>query len=144
MSKTHNSLGIICTIMCRLDEAGTHFEKARQGWTRIENWGGLATTLTNTSYIYQRRGQYDLAQETLRLALLKARESGYPRAQTQALIATGEILRDIERFKDALDSYQKGLELAREVMEGYFVAWAKAGWARPTAYWVTGTGLKLF
>jgi tetratricopeptide (TPR) repeat protein len=84
-------------------------------------------TLVNSAYIYQKRGQYDLAQETLRLGMQKAQESGYLRTQSLAVNATAEILRDIEKYREALAANQKGLELAREVMEAYYVAWAKAG-----------------
>jgi LuxR family transcriptional regulator, maltose regulon positive regulatory protein len=127
MSDIYNSLGIIYKRLCKMDQAGLYLEKARQGWTRLQNHGYYAMTMTNITYLYQRRGLYDLAQETLKLALASARQSSYPWVQGGIMIATGEILRDVEKYKDALDAYQKGLELAREVTEPALVAWAKAG-----------------
>jgi two-component SAPR family response regulator len=57
----------------------------------------------------------------------KARETGYRRAESCLLIGKADVLRDLGRFGEALDSYNMGLDIAREVMESYYVAGAKAG-----------------
>ena len=127
ISDIHNSLGIIYAHLCHIEQATIHFEKARQGYAKTGDTGKTASCLSNLAQIYQRRGQFDLALETLAIGLEKAVASGYPRVQALILINQGEVLRDIEKYKDALTSYQKGLDLARDVMEPNFVAWAKAG-----------------
>ena len=127
ISDIYNSLGIIYGQLCQTEKAGINFEKARQGWAKIGDLGKTASCLSNISRLYQRRGQFELALETLGTALEKADESGYPRVQASVLINQGEVLRDIDRYKEALNSYQRGLDLAREVIEPFFVMWAKAG-----------------
>jgi len=54
-------------------------------------------------------------------------ETGYKRIEACLLIAMAEVLRDLELYDDALTSYHEGLELARAVLETYYVMWAKAG-----------------
>ena len=127
MADIHNSLGIVYKRLGDLVQANTHFEYAREYWSKLKNYGALAMTLNNIAFIYQRRGQYDMALQTLRLGLSKAQESGYRRIESCILINIGEMLRDLGVYQEALNSYQKGLELARDVMESYYVISAKAG-----------------
>ncbi len=127
MADIHNSLGIVYKRLGDLVQASTHFEYSRGCWSKVKNYGALAMTLNNIACIYQRRGQYDLALQTLRLGLSKAQEAGYCRIEACILINIGEMLRDLGAYHEALDSYHKGLELARDVMESYYVISAKAG-----------------
>lgn len=127
MADIHNSLGIVYKRLSDLVQASTHFEYARECWSKVKNYGALAMTLNNIAFIYQRRGQYDLALQTLRLGLSKAQEVGYRRIESCILINIGEMLRDLGAYGEALGSYHKGLELARDVMEPYYVISAKAG-----------------
>lgn len=123
----HNSMGILYKCLGDLEQAAMHFELAREGWQKTKNFGALAITLSNIAYTYHRRGQYELALDTLRFGLEKARETGYRRAEALILIAMAETLRDLGSYDEALTAYGEGLELAREVMETYYVASTKAG-----------------
>ncbi len=127
IAAVHNSLGITYRYLGDLVKASMHFEHAREGWQKAKNFGALASTLNNIGIIYQRQGQCDLALETLRLGLEKARETGYRRIEACILISTAEVLRDLDSYDDALAAYQEGLEMARQVMEAYYVAYATAG-----------------
>jgi len=123
----HDSLGMTYKGLGDLTKANMYFEQAREGWQKAKNSGALALTLNNIGLIYQRQGQYDLALDTLRFGLEKARESGYRRAEALILISMAEVLRDLDLYDDALRVYHEGLELARQVMEAYYVAYATAG-----------------
>lgn len=127
MADVHNSVGILYKRLGRLEEASVHFEKARGGWLETKNYGALAATLGNVGYIYQRLGQFKLAIETIESGIEKARATGYRRVEAALFIGRGEIMRDLDRYDEALDSYNVGLDIAREVMESYYVIWAKAG-----------------
>ncbi|MEE8372322.1 MAG: tetratricopeptide repeat protein [Dehalococcoidia bacterium] len=127
MADVHNSIGIVYKRLGDLVRANMHFEHAREGWQKVGNSGALAMTLSNIGQIYQRRGQHDLALDTLRLGRQKAHETGYRRAEALILVNIAEVLRDLDLYDDALAAYQEGLGLARQVMETYYVMWAKAG-----------------
>jgi len=127
IAAVHNSLGITYKRLGDLVKANMHFERARECWQKAKNWGGLASTLNNIGIIYQRQGQYDLALDTLRFGLEKARETGYRRTEACILISMAEVLRDLGLYDDALAAYHEGLELARQVMETYYVMHATAG-----------------
>jgi ATP/maltotriose-dependent transcriptional regulator MalT/two-component SAPR family response regulator len=127
MADIHNSVGILYKRLGKLDDASVHFEKARSGWLETRNYGALAGTLGNVGYIYQRVGQFKLAIETIESGIEKARSTGYRRVEAALFIGRAEILRDLDRYDEALDSYNVGLDIAREVMESYYVIWAKAG-----------------
>lgn len=127
MAEVHNVLGIVYKLTGDLTRANTHFEHARQAYERAGNSGALASVLCNIANIYQRRGQYDSALKMLRRALDKAQETGYLRTEAGILINMAEVLRDLDSYEEALDKYHEGLNLARQVMESYFVAWATAG-----------------
>jgi LuxR family maltose regulon positive regulatory protein len=123
----HNSLGITYKRLGQLAKAKMHFEKARTGWLKMKNFGGLAMAMNNIGLIYQRMGQYDLALETFRSGLEKARETGYRRVEAGILISIADVMRDLGLYQDAMPVYQEGLELARQLMEASFVAYATAG-----------------
>lgn len=127
MALVHNSLGIIYRCLGDLTKANVHLEHARIGWERVKNYGALAMTLNNMGITYQCQGQYDLALETLRVGLQKARESGYRRTEACVLISMADVLRDLGLYDDAMTAYREGIEIARQVMEAYFVACATAG-----------------
>ena len=123
----HNSLGVVHKRLGDLAKANVHFEHAREGWQKVGNLGALALTLNNIGMVYHRRGQYDLALDTFHSGLSKARETGYRRAEALILINVAEVLRDAGSYDEALAKYNDGLELAGQVMEPYYVSWAKAG-----------------
>ncbi len=127
IAAVHNELGIIYTRLGDLAKANMHLEQATEGWQRVKNYGSLASTLNNIGIIYQHQGQYDLALNTLRFGLEKAREAGYRRTEACILISRAEVLRDLDLYDEALAAYYEGLELARQVMEPYFVAYSTAG-----------------
>ena len=127
MAAVHDSLGTMYKRLGDLTKANMHFQRAREGWQKVKNFGALALALNNIGLVYQRRGQYDLALETLRFGLEKARENGYRRIEACILMAMAEVLRDLDLYDDALAAYYEGLELARQVMESYYVVWATAG-----------------
>ncbi len=127
MAAVHNSLGVIYTRLGDLVKANMHLGYAREGWQKAKNWGALASTLNNIGIIYQHQGQHDLALNTLRLGLEKAREVGYRRTEACILISMADVLRDLDLYDEALAAYYEGLELARQVMESYFVAYSTAG-----------------
>jgi ATP/maltotriose-dependent transcriptional regulator MalT/two-component SAPR family response regulator len=127
ISEVHNWLGIMYKRLGLLPKASAHFEFAREGWQKTNNFGALAMTLNNIGIIYQRRGQYNLALDTLRIGLEKARETGYRRIESCILISMGDILRDLTLYDEALVHYHQGLDMARQVMETSYVMYATAG-----------------
>ncbi len=130
MAEAENWLGILYKRQGDLVRANVHFEQARAGWQRIGNLGALAITLNNIAYVYQRRGQHDMALEMLAAGLEITRQADYRRVEALLLIARAEVLRDINRYTESLSCARRGLDLAREVMEPYYVVWAKANLAQ--------------
>ncbi len=130
MAEADNWLGIIYKRQGDLVKANVHFEQARAGWQRTGNLGALAMTLNNIAYIYQRRGQHGMALEMLDAGLDLTRQAGYRRVEALLLIARAEVLRDINRYAESMSCARKGLDLAREVMEPYYIVWAKANMAQ--------------
>jgi LuxR family maltose regulon positive regulatory protein len=126
MAEVHNSLGILYKRLGHLDQAGMHYEQAVQCWQKAANYGALAMTLNNIAYIYRRRGQHVLALNTLEQGLLKATESGSTRIESLLHITRALVLRDLGSYDVAMDACNKGLALAREVLESYYVMSAKA------------------
>jgi LuxR family maltose regulon positive regulatory protein len=126
-STIHNSLGIIYRRLGQLGKACFHLERAREGWQKLENPSSLAATLNNLGITYQRRGEYGFALQTLRLALDKAREAGHKRTQAGVMLSMAEALRDGGLLRESLADFQRGLEIAREIVEPYFVTYALIG-----------------
>ena len=129
ISNVHNSLGVVYRYIGNLTAANMHFEKARIGWQKAGNDGALSMTLNNIAEVYFLQGNYELALYTLQLGLEKTRQSGYRRIEACILIDTAEVKSSLGQYLEAIDSYNQGLELARQVMETYYIAWAKAGLA---------------
>jgi len=129
LAEVHNSIGIIYKDLGDLDTASMHFEKSRIGWQKVKNNGALAMTLTNIAEIYHRRGEYELALNTLQFGLEKARQAGYRRIESYIQIHTAEVKHSQGLYEDAIAACNQGLELARQVMETRCIAWAKADMA---------------
>jgi LuxR family maltose regulon positive regulatory protein len=127
IARAHNSLGITYKRLGDIPKAKMHFEKARTGWLKVQNLGALSVVLNNVGIIYQRIGQYDLALETLRSGLEKARQTGYRRMEGFILVSIADVLRDLGQYKNALASYNEGQGIARQIMESSLVAYATAG-----------------
>ena len=127
IAEIHNSLGVVYGLLGDMSKAGSHFDNASQSWQKVKNYGAEAMALNNMANTYYKCGQYEMALSTYNNGLGKTHQWGYRRIEACIMINIAEILRDYGRYDEAIVRYEESLELARLVMEPYYIASAKAG-----------------
>ncbi len=119
-----DALGDAFANLGQINEAQGYFERARHGWTSLQNDYNLVLTLNNLAVIYSWQGEYDLSSQLLTEAIERSRTTGNARIEAFATLSLGDVKRDVGAYQEALDLYSDGLEKARRMGEAYFVDYA--------------------
>jgi len=120
-AETHDVLGQIHGLRAHYPEAISHFELARQCWSKLGNQKSLAEVLNNIGVLYHLQGDLELAYETLQQSLRVAKDSQILKPQAYALASLAEVKRDAGDLTEALKLYQEALEKARSAEQAPFV-----------------------
>lgn len=120
----HQSLGYTCARLGDVPRARFHHEQALAIWRRLGDAGALGQTLNSLGVLQFYDGEYEAALATLTEALAKAREGNYLRIEAAVLADIGDVQRTRRHYGEAIEHYERGLEIARRIEEGYLVGYA--------------------
>ena len=123
LSEVHERLGTTYSDLGDTTKAVIHFELARQGLQKLGNQSRLSVTINNMSHLYYQQGQYETAEPLAWESISLAQAAGSPRHEAYALMTLADIQRETGDHAECLNSYRKGLDLARECMEMHLVTY---------------------
>jgi ATP/maltotriose-dependent transcriptional regulator MalT/DNA-binding SARP family transcriptional activator len=109
---TLTDMGFIFISECRIFEAQTAFLEAMQVSKKVRvNQGDLAMTGNNLAYLYYQLGQYREAWRIYDQALEAAFTAQYNQTIVNILDGRGDLLRDIDEWILAEESYNQAIQL---------------------------------
>ena len=116
----HNALGVACEIFCsalEVDQAIEYGKRAVEAARAIDFQPGVANHMTQLSYAYDRKGEYELGLQMAdsAIAIVKAQE---PLDRNQLAITLeykGWNLIDIGRNAEAVEALREAIRLEEEV-----------------------------
>lgn len=95
----------------RLDEASVCLQRVVGLWRLLGRDDTLALAINNLGYHYHQHGNYKQALLTLGEGRVIAERARNKRAQSYIYWSLGDVQRDISDFQEALEHYQRALEL---------------------------------
>ena len=125
-SSCHQYLGVVYEGKGDLMLAGVHVDAAIRGWQNLGNQPRLASCLNSRGVLSHSTGDLELAEECLARSLAICEDLGLKRIKGYALSTLGDVLREMGRLPEALQSYQRGTELATEIRDRHLLAELKS------------------
>ncbi|MBC7315619.1 MAG: tetratricopeptide repeat protein, partial [Chloroflexi bacterium] len=95
----------------RLLEGRQYFHQALLYWRKIGNLSELSTTLQGLGVVHHYLGQYSEAESRFQESLIKARDHSNRRLEAYALLNLGDLYRDTNQYKKALEAYNQAIEV---------------------------------
>ncbi len=106
-----NRLGKVNTVRAHLKEAKASYEQARSLLANFDDPWLAAETDINLSYLYIEQGEYAMALESHKRALLTVRKLGDRRMEAQSLNDIGEVYRLMDNIERAFANHEAALEI---------------------------------
>jgi LuxR family maltose regulon positive regulatory protein len=123
-SSTHDSIAVTLLQLGRPAEAATHLERARQGWSALQNESALAITLNNLGVAYATLGDEGLADDVLVEAQRQAEAAENLRATIAAMLSRADLCRDRGDGDGLAALAGAALARARALGEPYYMQYA--------------------
>lgn len=123
-TSTHDSIAVTLLQLGRPAEAATHLERARQGWSALQNESALAVTLNNLGIAYATLGDEGLADEVLIEAQRQAEAAENQRATIAAILSRADLCRDRSDGAGLAALAADALSRARALGEPYYMQYA--------------------
>ncbi|MBI4311743.1 MAG: tetratricopeptide repeat protein [Chloroflexi bacterium] len=120
------ALGWAYVELGKVGGAQANLEKAIQLWRRLGNKGELAVSLNNLALLWYRHGELEAARRMLEEANVCATESGFARVEAVVAVSIADLERDRGNPGEAIDWYERGLNLASRVSEANLISYATA------------------
>jgi len=120
------------------------YRQAREIWKATGNTVWQANLLNNLGVLLHLLGDYENAATTLEEAVENAREGGYPRMEAFALTSIGDLYRDLQATREALDAYRWARLIARQITDRFLLLYlhlAEAALARTQAQYYQAVDL---
>lgn len=93
--------------------------KALDFWQKTGNSVGQANLLNNLGVLQHMQGDYDSAISSFERADQHAQAAQFPRWEAFALASIGDLYRDLQLTSEALEAYQKAVQIAQQINDRY-------------------------
>ncbi len=97
------------------------YQKALAHWQTGGNLAWASELINNLGILQQLRGDFESAAKSFEKAVEYARISNSPRAEALSLTSLGDLYRDLDASREALDVYKKALNLAKQVEDSFLL-----------------------
>ncbi|MDR6224183.1 tetratricopeptide (TPR) repeat protein [Desmospora profundinema] len=107
-------LGCLHTAQSELDKAESCFDTALSGKDTLSDQRTLSITFAKLGVLYIHQQKYPEAKEAITQAVQHAKKQNDLSQLTYALMVMGDLLKKNEEVKEAIQYYQRALELAQK------------------------------
>jgi ATP/maltotriose-dependent transcriptional regulator MalT len=97
------------------------YQEALATWESGGNLTWAANLLNNLGVLQHLRGDYETAAENFEKAIECARISSAPRLEAFSLISLGDLYRDLDASREALNVYKQAQSIAQQVADGFLL-----------------------
>jgi ATP/maltotriose-dependent transcriptional regulator MalT/two-component SAPR family response regulator len=123
-------LGVVHRRLGEVQIAARYYASALESLAQAGNTGWKARLLNNMGMLKYMTGQLEEAHQLLQEAVQTAKQCGYVRIQTNALISLGDLLCDLNDLDSAFDCYDLALTQATHLGHSMYIFYAELGEAR--------------
>ena len=115
------NIALLHKVMGDYDISESMYQKALAYWQAGGNLVWLADSYNNLGVIQQQRGDYIQAASNFEKAIELSQICNSPRTEGISLASLGDLYRDMDAFKEAIDVYSKARVLAKQTNFGYLL-----------------------
>jgi len=115
------NIGLMHKVMGDYVLAEMMYQEALDYWKSGGNLAWSADLLNNIGMLQQLRGDYESAAKNFEQAIEYARISNSPRAEGTSLTSLGDLYRDLDAAREALDVYKQAQGIAKQMNDGFLL-----------------------
>lgn len=125
LALTHNQLGFAFWNLVQYDSAVSHFGRARELWTVLDDPSALGRVHNNLGATHYQWGNYELALTSFLRAVEYRREGGQEAGEALALTNVGLTYQDWGQFARAREAYEEAIAISDRVDYTFGRAYAR-------------------
>jgi len=118
-------IGAIKVALGELHEAQQSYEKSLAYWESIGDSIWVSTILNNLAVLQHSSGDYIKSFHNLEKSMHYSQLTGNQRMEGYSLASIGDLYKDLEATEEALDAYQKSLEIAQRISDQFLILYLK-------------------
>lgn len=99
------------------------YQEALAYWQADGNLTWQANLLNNLGVLQHLRGDYETAAKTFEKSILCSRSGGTPRTEAFGLTSLGDLYRDMEAYREALDVYKQAHDVAKQLGDRFLISY---------------------
>ncbi len=115
------NIGVINFSLGNYVRAEMMYREALSHWQSGGNLAWAADLLNNLGVLQQQRGDYETAAKNFENAIEYARISNAPQAEALSLTSLGDLYRDLDASREALDVYKQAQGIAKQINNGFLL-----------------------
>jgi len=115
------NIGVINFSLGNYVRAEIMYREALSHWQSGGNLAWAADLLNNMGVLQQQRGDYETAAVNFEKAIEYARISNAPQAEALSLTSLGDLYRDLDASREALDVYKQAQTHAKQLNDGFLL-----------------------
>ena len=97
------------------------YQDALEYWQSGGNLAWASELLNNLGLLQQLRGDYEVAAKNFEKAIEYARISNSPQAEGLSLSSLGDLYRDLDAFREAVDVYKQAQSIAKQLDDRFLL-----------------------
>ena len=97
------------------------YQEALAYWQADGNLTWQANLLNNLGVLQHLRGDYEIAAKTFEKSILCSRSGSTPRLEAYGLTSLGDLYRDLEAYREALDVYKQAHDIAKQLGNRFLI-----------------------
>lgn len=115
------NIGLMHFVLGDYVQAEMMYRDALKVWQTGGNLAWAADLQNNLGVLQQSRGDYEAAAKNFEKAIEYARLSSSPRAESNSLTSLGDLYRDLDAYREALDVYKRAHTIAKQLNDGFLL-----------------------
>lgn len=123
-------IGVVYRRMGNPQIAARYYASALEALEQMGNTGWKARLLNNMGMLKYMTGQLEEAYHLLQESIRTAKQCGYVRIQTNAMISLGDLLTDLNDLDEAFTCYDQALTQATHLGHSLYIFYASLGESR--------------
>ena len=115
------NIGLMNVVLGNYVRAEMMYQDALEYWQSGGNLAWASELLNNLGFLQQLRGDYEAAAKNFEKAIEYARISNSQQAEALSLSSLGDLYRDLDAFREAVDVYKQAQSIAKQLNDRFLL-----------------------
>ncbi len=119
--KIQFNIGLLHKVLGDYVRAEMMYQEALDYWKSGGNLAWATELTNNLGVLQQLRGDYESSAKNFEIAIEYARVCNSPKAEALSLTSLGDLYRELESSREALDVYKQAYAIAKQLNDGFLL-----------------------